>query len=377
VTLPAEALTIDADPTRMAQVISNLLNNSARYTDRGGSIELVAERRGGEVVLRVRDNGMGIPEADLHRVFEIFTQLERPAGSPGGLGIGLSIVRQLVAMHGGSVSAHSAGPGEGERIQGRPAARGACARSTYERLAEVSTARTESAHPVADDNADAASSMGMMLEMLGHEARIAHDGEEALAAGREFLPQLVMLDLGMPRLDGYECCRRCAKSLGVPQSRWWRSPAGARTRISAEPAAGFDAHLVKPVSLENLERVIADAAKRCGLAAAPERSPSVDACSTAPSLSTGISVLLAVADLQSAARMLHSPAGPCPSRFAGWTRGWRRAPRAPHPQQRPGAPWIAGPREAAAGRARRIPESRHRSNARRPRRVLRRSRATA
>jgi PAS domain S-box-containing protein len=271
VTLPAEALTIDADPTRMAQVISNLLNNSARYTDRGGSIELIAERRGGEVVLRVRDNGMGIPAGDLHRVFEIFTQLERPAGSPGGLGIGLSIVRQLVAMHGGSVSAHSAGPGQGSEFT--------VVLPLAERLRDRRTDRSRRARPrgpslrilIADDNADAASSMGMMLEMLGHAARIAHDGEEALAVGRQFLPQLVMLDLGMPRLDGYECCRvlreepwGAAVSV-VALTGWGQDEDQRRTR-----AAGFDAHLVKPVSLENLERVIADAARRSGLAAAPE-----------------------------------------------------------------------------------------------------------
>jgi CheY-like chemotaxis protein len=253
----------------MAQVISNLLNNAARYTDRGGSIELVAERRGGEVVLRVRDNGMGIPQEDLDRVFEIFTQLERPPGSPGGLGIGLSIVRQLVAMHGGRVSAHSDGRGRGSefvvvlplasRSRERPADRGLKSRRRGPSLRIL----------VADDNTDAASSMALMLEMLGHEARVAHDGEEALGVGRQFLPQLAMLDLGMPRLDGYECCRAlrqepwgAAISI-VALTGWGQDEDQRRTR-----AAGFDAHLVKPVSLETLERVIAEAGKRSGLAAA-------------------------------------------------------------------------------------------------------------
>lgn len=244
---PPEPIHVDADPTRLAQAISNLLHNAAKFTPRGGHIRLSVERRGGEAVASVRDDGIGIPPDMLGRVFDMFTQvdpsLER---SRGGLGIGLSLVRQLVELHGGRVEARSAGPGRGSEMiihlplaapapAERPAGGAAAAGSGGRRILVV------------DDNRDAAQSLAMMLDLRGHETRLAHDGLEALDMASAFLPDVVLLDIGMPRMNGYDAARELRRRMGrrvrlVALTGWGQEEDRRRSK-----EAGFDLHLVKPV----------------------------------------------------------------------------------------------------------------------------------
>jgi PAS domain S-box-containing protein len=258
VTVPPEPLLVDADPVRLAQVFANLLNNSAKYTDRGGRIWLFAERQGSAVVVSVRDNGIGIPAPMLAKVFDMFTQAEGARDkAPGGLGIGLTLVQRLVALHGGSVEAHSAGPDRGSEFVVRlPLA----ADLAGVALDCVGAAPAGSVHRilVVDDNLDAATTLAEMLELMGHETRTAHDGLEALAAAAAFRPDLILLDLGMPKLDGYETSRRIrqepwgARTVLVALTGWGQEEDRRRSRD-----AGFDEHLVKPVELAALEKLLA------------------------------------------------------------------------------------------------------------------------
>ncbi len=261
--LPPEPVYLNVDPTRLAQVIANLLNNSARYTPPGGHVGLSAACAGGEVVLRVRDDGVGIPAEALPHVFELFTQAHRGSErAQGGLGIGLTLVKTLVDQHGGSVEAHSAGPGRGSEFVVRlPAAVGPGA--GLGRPAD--NGRVGAGHGrrvlVVDDNRDAADSLALLLRLLGDEVRTAHDGPGALAAATAFAPEVVLLDLGLPGLDGYEVARRLrqqpqfARALVVAISGW-----GQDEDRRQSCAAGFDAHLVKPVDLDVLQRLLAEAA---------------------------------------------------------------------------------------------------------------------
>ncbi len=260
IALPPEPVRLDADPARLAQVFANLLTNAAKYTDKGGHIWLTAERRGQEAVVTVRDTGIGIAAEHLPRLFEIFSQvdpvLER---SQGGLGIGLSLVKGLVEMHGGTVEARSDGPGKGSefvvrlpvagvRPQGEPGQPG-----HEEPTAPVSRRRVL----VVDDNDDAAEALGMMLRMIGHEVRTAHDGLEGVEAAESFRPHVVLLDLGMPRLNGYEACRRIREQEGgkevfvVALTGWGQEEDRRRTR-----EAGFNEHFVKPVDPATLVKLL-------------------------------------------------------------------------------------------------------------------------
>jgi PAS domain S-box-containing protein len=258
VTLPREPLFVDADPVRLAQVFANLLNNAAKYTDRGGRIRLCAERQGGEVVVSVRDNGIGIPAPLLAKVFDMFTQAEGSREkSQGGLGIGLTLVKRLVELHGGTVAAHSAGPGLGSEFVVRVPLAPEPAES-----APVSAAAAPAAPArrilVADDNRDAAGSLAEMLELMGHETWTVHDGLEALAAAAAFRPDVILLDLGMPALDGYDTCRRVrqepwgSNAVLVALTGWGQDEDRRRSR-----EAGFDEHLVKPVEFAALEKLLA------------------------------------------------------------------------------------------------------------------------
>jgi CheY-like chemotaxis protein len=209
VALPPGPIFLDADLTRLAQVLSNLLTNSAKYTERGGRICIVAERRASELVVSVSDNGIGIPADALPRIFEMFSQVDRSVErSAGGLGIGLALVRGLVEMHGGSVSAASPGQDLGSTFTVRlpvleassvPQAAGAShngSRGVGRRVLVV------------DDNRDSAASMALMLRLLGDEVRTAHDGIAALEAAEAFLPQVILMDVGMPRLNGLDATRQ-------------------------------------------------------------------------------------------------------------------------------------------------------------------------
>ena len=263
VSLPPEAVYLDADLTRLAQVFGNLLSNSAKYTPRGGNIWLTAERQGGEVVVSVRDNGIGIPGESLGSIFDMFSQVDRSIErSSGGLGIGLALVRGLVEMHAGSVTAESPGLGKGSRFTVRLPVLEHEAGS-----APVVLGKDEShaAGPrrrilVVDDNPDAAASLAMMLKLTGNEVRTARDGMEAVEVAEAFRPQAILMDVGMPRLNGYGATRLIreqpwGQSVIIIALTGWGQQAD---KLQAEEA-GCNGHLVKPVGLPDLEKVLAEA----------------------------------------------------------------------------------------------------------------------
>ena len=265
VSLPPEPVRVDADPTRLEQVLTNLLNNAAKYTEPGGHIRLVVERQGGDVVLRVRDTGVGIAADMLPRIFDLFVQGDRrPDRARAGVGIGLTLVRRLVELHGGTVDASSPGPGQGSEFLVRlPAAAGA---PVGEEGRPAADAGVPAAGPprrvlVVDDNADVAESLALLLKLAGHDARAAYDGQTALSLAQDFRPQIVFLDIGMPGMDGYEVCRRLRqqpgteKALIVALTGWGQEK---DRRLSRQ--AGFDHHLVKPVEPEALQALLAGGA---------------------------------------------------------------------------------------------------------------------
>jgi CheY-like chemotaxis protein/two-component sensor histidine kinase len=262
VRLPPEPVFVEADVTRLSQVFANLLNNAAKYTEPGGRIALTVERRGKEVAVSVRDNGVGIPAHMLHQIFDMFTQVDRSLErSQGGLGIGLSIVKHLVDMHGGSIEANSQGPQQGSEFVVRlPAAAAVKAKPapTAEGRAAPDRPSGRLRVLVADDNADSVSSLALMLEFLGHEVRTAQDGQEAVEAAEAFRPDAILLDIGMPKMSGYDACRRireqpwgsglCIAAL----TGWGQDEDKRRSR-----EAGFDRHFVKPVEPAALETMLA------------------------------------------------------------------------------------------------------------------------
>jgi signal transduction histidine kinase len=252
-TVPSEPAFLNADPVRFAQILSNLLNNAANYTPPGGQIALKAEHNGDEVVVSVTDNGIGIPSESLDSIFQMFTQIGSTAShSRGGLGIGLSLVKGLVALHGGTIEARSEGPGRGSEFRVRLPTR---LTRPVESAAPASPAqdRQKLKILVVDDNRDAASSLSMLLELMGHEVRIAYDGENAVRLADEFRPRIVLLDLGMPKVDGYEACRRIrSHAWGADMTLIAVTGWGQDEDRRKSMAAGFDGHLVKPVSPETL-----------------------------------------------------------------------------------------------------------------------------
>jgi PAS domain S-box-containing protein len=262
VSLPAGPLRVEADPTRLEQVLTNLLNNAAKYTDPGGRIWLSAVRDGNAVVVRVRDTGIGIAPEMLPRIFDLFVQAERRLDrAQGGVGIGLTLVKKLVELHGGRIEAASAGPGRGsefavrlpalvdDREGGRALAPAPGAASPLPRRSVL----------VVDDNQDAADSLAILLRLAGQDVRSAYDGPAALAQARDFQPAVVFLDIGMPGMDGYEVARRLRQLPGlggvllVALTGWAQEE---DRRRSTE--AGFDHHLVKPVEPDALQTLLAD-----------------------------------------------------------------------------------------------------------------------
>ena len=247
---------------RLSQVISNLLNNAAKYTPEGGAILLSARREGGEVVITVSDNGVGIPADMLPRVFDLFTQVrDNLHRSHGGLGIGLALVKQLVEMHGGAIVAESPGPGKGSAFRVRlPAAESAPASSGPVEPRSTPSPKTNALKVlVVDDNVDVAQTVGWMLETIGHDYRMVHEGKLAVEAAQDYRPDAILLDIGMPGMDGFEVCRALREqtlfddTVIIAQTGWGQAQAHA-----APGAPGFDHHLVKPVKLERLEKLLAD-----------------------------------------------------------------------------------------------------------------------
>jgi PAS domain S-box-containing protein len=256
VTVPAEPICVNADPLRLAQVVSNLLNNACKFTEKRGRIRLSVEREGEQAVIRVRDNGIGIAADQLPRIFDMFMQadvsIER---SVTGLGIGLALVKSLVEMHGGTVEAYSAGVGHGSEFVVRlPITAEA---PTPQPVDERTTA---AAHRilVVDDSQDAAESLAMLLELTGNETHTAHDGLEAVETAARVRPDLVLLDIGLPKINGYEAARRIREQpwgksvVLVALTGWGQDEDRQKAR-----EAGFDGHMVKPIDPEALTKLLA------------------------------------------------------------------------------------------------------------------------
>ena len=254
--LPATAVILYGDAVRLAQVLSNLLNNAAKYTEERGTIHLSACLEGQQVAISVRDNGIGIEPEKLSYVFELFTQIDRGLEkAQGGLGIGLSLVQSLVDMHGGSVQALSDGPGQGSEFVVRlPIISEQMAPTT--RAAHCNAAGLMVQHRilVVDDNWDAANSLGMLLKCMGADVEVADNGETCLQMVQTYRPTYILLDIGMPGMDGYEVARRTrqlpegSNIVLIALTGWGQAEDRRRTK-----EAGFDHHLVKPVDLDLLQ----------------------------------------------------------------------------------------------------------------------------
>ncbi|HKP82754.1 MAG TPA: PAS domain S-box protein [Pyrinomonadaceae bacterium] len=262
VDLPDEPIYLNADRARLAQLFGNLLNNSSKYTSSEGTISLTAKRLDGEVLVTVKDNGAGIPQDKLDSIFDMFMQVDRTSEqSQAGLGIGLTLVKRLTEMHGGSIEARSAGEGQGSEfivrlpILSKPGV-----------LCEPETAVESSSERrilIVDDNRDSADSLAMLLEITGNKTYLAHDGVEALEAAEKYRPEVVLLDIGLPRLDGHEVCRRIrekswSKNIVIIALTGW----GQEDDRRKSEEAGFNGHLVKPVDYDKLLELLSSLTSR-------------------------------------------------------------------------------------------------------------------
>lgn len=256
---PSAPIHVDGDPVRLAQVISNLLNNAAKYTERGGRIWLTATRKGNDAVIKVRDTGIGIPAEVMPHIFQMFTQADRTVhGSSGGLGIGLTLVKRLIEMHGGTITAQSDGREKGSEFIVRVPTASA---SLQQLEIDSEEATTEPTNPirilVVDDNQDSADSLGLLLKLLGNEVRVAHDGLAAVDLANEFQPRVVLLDIGLPTLNGFEAAERIRQlpwgkqAIMIAVTGWGENVDRQRSK-----KAGFDYHLVKPVDPDVLTRLL-------------------------------------------------------------------------------------------------------------------------
>jgi PAS domain S-box-containing protein len=262
VTLPPEPIYLHGDPVRLAQVFSNILHNACKYTDPGGKIWLTAERQGSDVVVKVKDTGLGIPPDKLASVFEMFTQIDRTVErSQGGLGIGLTLVKRLVEMHDGTVTAHSEGPGKGSEFVVRLPILIEQPKHDTPKPAAVTTAPLRRIL-IVDDNTDTASSLAMLLNLTGNETQTAHDGLQAVEAAEKFRPDVVLLDIGLPKLNGLDACRRIREQpwgkdmVMVAMTGWGQDEDRRKSKD-----AGFDSHMVKPVDYTALMNLLAESQK--------------------------------------------------------------------------------------------------------------------
>ena len=265
VSLPKEPIRVDADLTRMTQVILNLLNNAAKYTPEDGRIWLTVERENGEVFFRVRDNGVGIRAEMLPKIFDLFSQSEQTLDrAEGGLGIGLTLARRLTEMHDGTVAAFSAGPGKGSEFIVRIPLLADGARATATEP-EKSPTIVEQCWPstkrilVVDDNRDAANTLALLLRQWGHEVHMAYDGNEALAEAEAHSPDLVLLDIGLPGKDGYEVARLMRANPAFAEMKLVALTGyGTEEDRRQSQVAGFDQHIIKPVDFDKLRELLGD-----------------------------------------------------------------------------------------------------------------------
>ena len=264
VLLPEEPVVLEGDPIRLTQVFANLLDNACKYMERGGRISLSAElapprgETAGEVAVRVRDQGIGIAPDQLSRIFDMFAQIDTSLErAKSGLGIGLTLVKSLVELHGGAIEAHSEGPDKGSEFVVRLPVCGAPLPRREPETAAVPETRSYRIL-VADDNRDSAQSLALLLKLMGHETHTAMDGVEAVEAAETLHPDVVLLDIGMPRLNGYDACRRIreqpwSRSMTlIAQTGWGQEEDRRRTK-----EAGFDGHLIKPVDPDVLLKLVA------------------------------------------------------------------------------------------------------------------------
>ena len=262
--LPREPLTIRGDATRLVQVLVNLLNNAAKYTNEGGTIRLSVEAEGGQAVLRVADTGMGIPARLLPKIFDLFTQDDRTLDrAQGGLGLGLSIARRITELHGGSIEARSEGRGRGSEFTIRlPLHVGDETGST-----QAEARRPGPSHPVlclvVEDNVDAAHMLELALTLEGHEVHVAFDGHDAIEAASAFRPEVVVLDIGLPRMNGYDVARAIRELPGLGDVHIIAVTGyGQVADYEKSRKAGIDTHLVKPVELDALLKAVASGRAR-------------------------------------------------------------------------------------------------------------------
>jgi signal transduction histidine kinase len=253
-------LRLEADPLRLEQILVNLLTNAAKYTDAGGHIGLTARREGADIVIKVRDTGVGISRELLPRVFDLFVQGDRTmARSEGGLGIGLTLVKSLVEMHGGTITAMSEGPGTGSEFTVRlPEFHGGARETVKPTRVLPLVAHQGSRVLVVDDNADTARGVSRLLRLLGHDVQTTYDGPTAIELARSYQPEVVLLDIGLPGMDGYAVVKQlrkedcCKNALIVAVSGYGQEEDRRRSR-----EAGFDQHLIKPVDYDALMSVFA------------------------------------------------------------------------------------------------------------------------
>ena len=263
VDLPDELISVEGDKTRLVQVIANILHNAAKFMDPGGRIRLSVKRDGQQAIIKVSDTGIGIAPDLIPKMFELFTQVHsKSERAQGGLGIGLALVRRLTEMHGGTVSVFSEGPGRGAEFTVRLPIMATQVAVLSGEKRDSSTIPTVAPQRilVADDNHDAAEALSLQLQLAGHDVRTAHDGIEAVAVASTFEPDIVLLDLGMPKMDGYEAARQLRLRPGTrPMTLIALTGWGQQQDRDRTADAGFDAHLVKPVAEVSLFKALATA----------------------------------------------------------------------------------------------------------------------
>jgi CheY-like chemotaxis protein/two-component sensor histidine kinase len=258
--IPANPIWLNADKTRMTQIFTNLLNNAVKYTQQRGKIHVEALEDALGVCVKISDNGIGIPKEMQPHIFELFSQVDSSMErAQGGLGIGLTLVQNLVEMHGGSVTAQSEGKGKGSVFTVHLPLQSAIKEAQPETTAQPQTAPSDTSYRVliVDDNEASAKTLGWTLEMLNHDIRLAHEGTKAIELAKSYKPDIILLDIGLPGMNGYEVCQAMRHLPGlehctiIAQTGW-----GQKEHMQRSQAAGFDFHLVKPIRLEMLQEVL-------------------------------------------------------------------------------------------------------------------------